>query len=221
MDIAQLITRGNEHLVRAEYKIARECFEQALGTLNQESSESPESATVRVALAEVLSRQGENLRATELVEEALAIGEVLFGQDHPWTLNTLLLFGMILGRFGDHLAAIEIFKRAHRSLEKTLGAEHPKTLQALRLLGVALFEQEKFAEAGETLKRALDLCIRSLGPEHPETKKTELHYIRFQGTQQTLTSILFSEFERHKILCKRSNCNTTEGESGPGGNDQV
>jgi tetratricopeptide (TPR) repeat protein len=95
--------------------------------------------------------------------------ERIFGQEHPYTLDSIHAVGILLDEKGDYSAAEAFHRRALEGREKALGPTHPHTLMSVNNLGVLLDHKGDYEGAEAFHRRALESYEKVLGPEHPDT----------------------------------------------------
>ena len=115
-------------------------------------------------------------RAKGYFERALAIGEKVYGPEHPAVAVRLSNIGQILKDQGNLSGSLEYRKRALAIDEKVYGPEHPEVATDLLNIGAILRDQGDLAGALAYTKRALAIDEKVLGPEHPDVA-TDLNNI--------------------------------------------
>jgi len=116
-----------------------------------------------------LWRRAQFAGAKVALERALAIGEAIYGPDHPAVAAYVNNLGLALRDFGDLLAAKAAFDRALAIDEATYGPDHPTLARDMNNLGLVLRDAGDLAGAKAVLNRALHICERALGDSHPST----------------------------------------------------
>jgi len=95
--------------------------------------------------------------AIELLDQALSIERRIYGDHHPYTLNTLNDLGLAIEPF-DPDRAVTLLTEATDTIATRLPQDHPRRLLAELNLGAVLRDADRFAEANRYLARALDVC---------------------------------------------------------------
>jgi tetratricopeptide (TPR) repeat protein len=114
-----------------------------------------------------LSREGALELARLTLERALAIGEQVYGPEHPNTATRLGNLALVLQNQGCLEKARELTTLALEMDEKTYGPEHTNVAIRLNNLGLVLMELKNLEEARECIARALAIDERVYGPGHP------------------------------------------------------
>ncbi|MDV2502366.1 MAG: MFS transporter [bacterium] len=123
-----------------------------------------------------LMQQGKYEKGVPVAEEALRIGEEVFGPDDykmAISLNNLGEFYRYRGRYAE---AEPLHKRALAIREKVKGEEHPKVAQSLNNLAMTYLEQGRYAEAVPLQERAVAILEKALGRNHPLVAKSLKNY---------------------------------------------
>ena len=115
-------------------------------------------------------------QAKKYYERALAIGEKVYGPEHPEVATDANNIGGILKAQGDLAGALEYIKRALAIDEKVYGPEHPQVATFANNIGTILKDQGDLAGALEYAKRVLAIDEKVYGPEHPDVA-TDLNNI--------------------------------------------
>jgi tetratricopeptide (TPR) repeat protein len=150
-----------------DFLTAKELFERALDTLEQDEHPDPQSATTLNNLGAVHESLGEFEQAEYRYRNSLAVIETIQGSDHPditMGLNNLasLYFSQQLFEKAEPL-----WQRALGISERILGDKHPHLVQTLVTLGIVTHIQRKFDQAETFYIRAIRITEHSLNPEHP------------------------------------------------------
>jgi len=102
---------GNLLTMMGEYDLAQEHLEQSLEMLERAFGKwHPERATTLNSLALLMRSRGD-VRALELIDEALATAEALYGPDHPFTSSATVNATRIRAEFGDLHGAWQLLRR--------------------------------------------------------------------------------------------------------------
>jgi len=106
--------------------------------------------------------------ATEPLERAIQIREVVLGAEHPAILGELDRLGSILINIRDYPKAEATYRRALVIRQRLVGPNDPGLIQCVEGLAYALFGQKRYEEAEPFYKRLLMLWISSTGDAtHP------------------------------------------------------
>ena len=119
-----------------------------------------------------LKNRGQYREAEPLLQDALTIGETMYGRDHPNTYALLNNLALLYSNQGKYEEALPLHQRALAINEKALGPEHPDTALTLDNLAILYADQGKYEEALPLYQRALAINEKALGPEHPDTAGT-------------------------------------------------
>jgi CHAT domain-containing protein len=137
---------------------AVEIFKQELGERN---------ATVALWLSRLGRLQAENGaydNGAPLLQQALALQQMLRGDDHPETLATLVYLGSAYGNTGDARAELLLAKTLELIM-KTLGKDHPVAAEALLELGRLHYNRGDFEKAEDDYQRSAAILESAIGPD--------------------------------------------------------
>ena len=115
-----------------------------------------------------LDNRAQLAEAEGSLKRALAIGEKVYGPDHPTVATDANNLGQILQAQGDLAGALEYTRRALAIDEKIYGPEHPNVARNANNIGSILEAQGDLAGALEYTRRALAIDEKVYGPDHPE-----------------------------------------------------
>jgi hypothetical protein len=119
---------------------------------------------------------GDLTGARTLLEDALAIGEVRLGHDHPRLAPLMVDLATLARGLGNLTEALGQLRRAYAIVAATGGPEHPTSLSIEGRLAAVMYRLGEPTEAYDW--HLADIGTRVLGPEHPAVK----------GAQQRLTA---------------------------------
>jgi CHAT domain-containing protein/Tfp pilus assembly protein PilF len=105
--------------------------------------------------------------ALPLTERAVALGEEVFGPEHPKVAVSLNNLAELYRLKNNYERAESSLQRALAISEKALGAEHPSVAESLNNLARLYRVTGKFERAEPLFQRALAINEKALGPEHP------------------------------------------------------
>src|SRR5205807_1340998 len=114
-----------------------------------------------------LKNLGQYREAEPFMQNALTIGETMYGRDHPNTTFLLHNLANLYRDQGKNEEAEALYQQALAIKEKAFGPEHPSTAQTLNNLANLYSDQGKNEEAEALYQRALAIREKALGPEHP------------------------------------------------------
>ncbi len=115
-----------------------------------------------------LRNRGQLGAAERALRRALAIGENVYGPDHPEVAIHANNIGLILKHQGDLTGALEYARRALAVDEKVYGPDHPHVATDANNIGMILKAQGDPAGALEHTQRALAIGEKVYGPDHPD-----------------------------------------------------
>lgn len=158
-----------------------------------EAIQSPSDETARLSnqVGVYLIARAEYPQAKRMHERALAIGEAMFGPDHPKVATRLSNLGLVLEALGDLAGAKALDERALAIHEAVLGPNHPKVAISFNNLGDLLRAQGDVAGAGALFKRALAIAEGELGPNHPQVARIANNLGEVLRVQGDLTAAKF------------------------------
>lgn len=153
----------------------------------------PESNEVRPALndlAIVLSRTDRHDEAIAVYERGLAVDRKVYGEEHPYTIQTELNHIQAIRRGGDVERArtlqVEVLAKARR----VFGDEHATTLTALNNLAFLESTLGKPEEAEALYREVIETTARTHGEDHALTatavNNLGQHYRRAGRTEEAL-----------------------------------
>ena len=108
-------------------------------------------------------------KAQELLEQATAAGERVFGREHPRVAEALAHLGVVLADKGEYRSAGERLEEALAIRRRVLGSHHADVAVTLAELG-RVYQDQGLNHRAELLHReALEIRRTTLGPGHRET----------------------------------------------------
>ena len=131
-----------------------------------------EAATLLNNAGIYLQNRGQYREAEPLQQDALTIGETMYGRDHLSTNYLLHNLAVLYRDQGKYEEAEPLYQRALAISEKALGPEHPNTAITLNNLAILYADRGKYEEAEPLYQRALTISEKALDPEHPHTAST-------------------------------------------------
>ena len=119
-------------------------------------------------LALYLEARAEYGKAEPLSRRTLAIGEKIYGPDHPEVATRLNNLAVLLEKgFGNYEESEKLKCRALTIIEKAHGSNHPNVAGYLNNLALLLQATNRLAEAEPLMQRALAIVEANFGPDHP------------------------------------------------------
>jgi tetratricopeptide (TPR) repeat protein len=123
-------------------------------------------------LAVVFLDEGKYAQAEALNVQVLETRRRLLSEEHPNTLQTMLILAATYYREGKYAQAEALNAQALEIQRRMLGEEHPDTLVSVHNLAVLYRRQGKYAQAEPLELKVLEIRRRVLGPQHPATTDT-------------------------------------------------
>jgi len=125
-------------------------------------------AEIFTVLGRLYRRYGEYAKAERFSEQALLVGEKVFGPEHERLADTLNDLGALQTDIGNYVQAQKNLERALAIRRRVLGVEHPDV--AVTLVELArVYQDQGFNGRAEPLAReALAIRRKVLGDEHRE-----------------------------------------------------
>ena len=111
---------------------------------------------------------GQYEQAIPFYREALILGALAFGSDHPTTATLLNNLATLYHAQGHYEEAEPFYNRALEIREKALGPDHLDVANSLNNLAELYRDQGRHEEAEPLYKRALAIKENALGPNHPD-----------------------------------------------------
>jgi len=115
-----------------------------------------------------LKIRAEFVEARKTIERALAIGEAVYGPEHPEVATAVNNLGSVLLAQIDLAAAKSCYERALTIWEKVHGPNHPDVATAVNNLGDVLRDLGDLAGAKLHYERALTIFGKAYGSNHPQ-----------------------------------------------------
>jgi eukaryotic-like serine/threonine-protein kinase len=109
---------------------------------------------------------GDDARAKQLREAALAEYEVTYGVDDPMTAAVVSNLAVTYERLGELDRAAEANRRAAAIVRATYGPDHPELAVLTLNLGTILYRRGEIDEAEAKYREALPLLAEALGESH-------------------------------------------------------
>jgi len=115
-----------------------------------------------------LESRAQFTEAKKIYERALAIGEAVYGPDHPTVAIRVNNLGGVLHDLGDLQGAKKNFERALAIGESAYGPDHPTVAIRVNNLGGVLRALGDLQGAKKNFERALAIDESAYGPDHPD-----------------------------------------------------
>jgi hypothetical protein len=132
------------------------------------ASDAADSLTAAHAQARAQAEGGDLTGARTLLEDALAVGEVRFGHDHPRLAPLMVDLATIARGLGNLTEALTQIKRAYAIVVASAGPEHATSLSIEGRLAAVLYRLGEPTEAYDW--HLADVGTRILGAEHPAVR---------------------------------------------------
>ena len=162
---AQHIDVARMALIRGDRPAAAESFRAATDVARGEPELQRELTAALVHLGKVEQELGRPAEAERLFNEALEIGEQLFGADHPSLGVALNELSRLHIRQSNHARAKAVLERLLR-ITRTKGEDHPDVATALAGLAVVQRGLGDDATAERLFRDALRIREKVLAPNH-------------------------------------------------------
>jgi tetratricopeptide (TPR) repeat protein len=124
-------------------------------------------ASLLFAIATVRNQNGEHREAIEMMKQALATQERIFGPIDIHVAQSLGFLGRVYVQNNEFDLADQTLARAVATSEQVLGRDHPVVGQLLRAQASALTMHGESDKGLALAKRALSVLETALGPRHP------------------------------------------------------
>ncbi|MCA9655882.1 MAG: tetratricopeptide repeat protein [Myxococcales bacterium] len=160
----QLVSVVGDRLAR--YDEGLTWFEQASALLDRIDEQGGTRASLLNNVGNVWHRKGDNDKALDYYQQALALREALVGRESPVVAIERINLGnaqLALGRYEEALVSYEDAKGV---LERTLGKEHPQIAMAVASIGIVYNQTGRYEEALVQHREALRTFESWLGPDH-------------------------------------------------------
>lgn len=128
----------------------------------------PELATALLRRAGLASRANDLRLARDLVEEALTIQQLAFGEEHAETLETLERLALLDSQTGRPTAARQRLRKVLAARERQIGREHPKLAEILDRLARLAAGAGLYGAAQTYTVRLVQIEEKVLGMHHPQ-----------------------------------------------------
>ena len=167
-----VLTSADPYAIRGQSgePTVRALLDASVVQVEKELAGQPElQVQLLTSMGRTYRRLAEYPTAQRLLEEALAIGERVFGLEDARVALTLDYLGVVLADRGDYAGAGRQLERALAIRRKQLGPEHEDVAVTLAELG-RVYQDEGLNQRAEPLHReALAIRRKVLGNEHRET----------------------------------------------------
>jgi Tfp pilus assembly protein PilF len=127
-------------------------------------------------LGVLLMRLSHSQEAEEMLEQALALSEELFGSHHRDAAAAATSLGTLWLHTGEYARARDMLRRALEIWEIAVGPDHIFAASALNNLGVAHLYLGDYERAKELMEKTLEWRRRLLPPRHPDIGVTLYNY---------------------------------------------
>jgi serine/threonine protein kinase/Flp pilus assembly protein TadD len=164
-----LATLGNLLSAKGDHAAAEQAFREAL-TIIRTSNPKPKPTALISALnglAVTLAELERFSEAESLYTEALKVGRLTLGREHPYVSGVLGSLGLMHYRKGDLDKALSFLREAQAIDQKLFGHEHPRTSFLLNNMAVVLRDRGDYGTAEPLLRRVLEVDRKHLGANHP------------------------------------------------------
>lgn len=118
-----------------------------LSSLQPNTTVDETSLVALTGLATSLMMQGDWDVAAGLLEEAIRLDRLIFGEEDARTLVAMNSYATCLRRLKHYAAAEPIHRQVATAREKAMGQLHPETLRAQYGIGITLWHQHRYEEA--------------------------------------------------------------------------
>ena len=169
--LATLVSLGNSHLDKADFRQAKEYYIQALALARKIGEREVESIVLN-NLGSAWDTLGDSKKAIEYFERALSIDKEIYGERHPSVATRFNNLGLAWNTLGDSKKAIEYYEKALSIDKEIYGERHSSVATFLNNLGSAWDTLGDSKKAIEYIQRAYCIFRESFGDEHPHTKIT-------------------------------------------------
>ena len=167
-----VLTSADPYAIRGQSgePTVRALLDAGAAQVQNELAGQPElQVQLLTSMGRTYRRLAEYATAQRLLEQALAIGERVFGPEDVRGALTLDYLGVVLADRGDYAGAGKQLERALDARRKQLGSEHEDVAVTLAELG-RVYQDEGLNQRAEPLHReALAIRRKVLGNEHRET----------------------------------------------------
>ena len=162
---AQQIDTARMALIRGDRPAAADSFRAAINVARDNPSLQRELAPALVNLGKLEQELGRPAEAERLLNESLAVGERIFGPEHPSLGVVLNELSRLHIRQSHHVRAQAVLERLLR-IARTKGEDHPEVATALAGLAVALRGLGNHDGAEQRYREALRIREKVLAPDH-------------------------------------------------------
>ena len=128
---------------------------------------SAEAGTLCNQVGYYLDDRAQYPEAAAWYQRAIAIGEQVFGPEHPNLATDLNNLATLYVNQGEYEQAEPFYQRAIAIDEQVLGSAHPYLATRLNNLANLYFKQGKYEQGAPLYQRAIAIDEKVLGPEHP------------------------------------------------------
>jgi CHAT domain-containing protein len=115
-----------------------------------------------------LGRQGQYGEAVLLTQQALAIRQQAFGDNHPNVAISLNNLALLYQDQGNYAQAEPLYQQALTIFKQALGDNHPNMAASLNALALLYQDQGNYAQAEPLYQQALAISKQALGDNHPD-----------------------------------------------------
>lgn len=162
--------RGRLQVVDGRYADAEASFVEALEVAN--AAPRPDRyliAAIHNLQGVTLDRRGRYRDALESYRLAWEMRREIFGDDHPYTMNSFGNMAIMRSYAGEYEASEGELAQAVVLMNKGYGPGHPRTAWFISEHAEVLRKLDRLEEALELERKALAIRIQRLGPQHPST----------------------------------------------------
>lgn len=169
-DVADALLRSSLHFKRGEYAAAARCLLDVLPQARTALGNRNESTlAVLNNLAIILKRQGRTAEARPFAEECVTTIRIVYGEDHPRTLQAQANFASLLQALLQYAKAEALYKAVLDHFGAQDALDDPEAIAAATNLGSLFLEQQRYEEAESLLRETLERARRIHGARRVET----------------------------------------------------
>eukprot|EP00854_Cymbomonas_tetramitiformis_P009836 gene9836-11651_t len=162
-------------------------------------------------LASLLHLSGKLVEAKKLFQETVQGRQVVFGSDHPLTLEATDGLLMVLIDMDETSLAVKVGEQLVTVRQDALGLSHPETLESMNKLTIMLLNNHQVTLAESLGRATLEKRLEALGDKHQDSLTS----------MANLASVLVAKGHQDMSEAKKLNERAYEGRRATLGDDHL
>lgn len=156
-----------------------DAWQEIFDQLPSQSAPDPELTSATIGMANVAMARNQFTTAIRYATVALEASRILYGEDHPSYVRTLMLQASIHTALGESTKTEIAIRKVLATLQRLYPNGHQDFGTAYGLLAEAMEAKERYDDAERYFQLAVEQQARNVGPDHHSTYLAEAELARF------------------------------------------